>query len=117
MFLADLHGGGNLEGLSLTNQVADGWAIGHDLKGGNSARLIFARKQCLSDDATKRIREHGPNLSLLVIGKDVNNTINGLCGAVGVKCTKNQVSSLGRSHGELNCFQVAHLSHKHNVRI
>ena len=40
-----------------------------------------------------------------------DNPINRLSGVVGVKCSKNQVTSFGGGHSQTDGFQVAHLTH------
>ncbi len=49
--------------------------------------------------------------------KHVNHPIDGLNGAGGMQCRKDKMPGLRRRNGQLNCFEVAHLSDENDVGI
>ena len=59
----------------------------------------------------------GPDLRLLVRGKDINDAVDGLHGRVGVERPEGQVAGFGGGQGGLDGLQVPHLADQHFVGI
>jgi hypothetical protein len=59
----------------------------------------------------------GADLVLLIGGENVNDTIHGLGGALGVQCAKDQVTGAGGGQRQFDGLQVPHFPHQDDVRV
>ncbi len=61
--------------------------------------------------------ELGPDLGLLVLGKDVDDAVDGLRGRVGVQGSEGQVAGFGDAQGGLDGFEISHLTDQDDVGV
>ena len=88
-----------------------------DLVHGDAAAAVGALEQKLGEHTAEGIGQHGTSLRLFVGREDVDHTIDGLAGVVGVQGAKHEQASLGRSQGERDGFEVAHFADEDDVAI
>src|SRR5581483_9748294 len=117
LVLAGLHGRVNLVDFVFADQVADGRVRHQDFHGAGASLAADFRQQRLTHDAFQHERKLGANLRLLVRGEDVNNTVDGGRGRVGVQRAEGQVAGFGDAQRRLNRFQIAHFADEHHVRV
>jgi len=58
-----------------------------------------------------------PGLFLTPRGKDVNDSVNGLRGVIGVEGRKDEVAGFGHRQGDLNRVDVAHLADEEDIGV
>ena len=73
--------------------------------------------QELRDDSAKGVGEHGTDLGLLVGGEDVDETIDGFAGVVGVEGSEDEEACFCCGEGELDGFEVTHFADEDDVSI
>lgn len=112
-----LDNGGDLESLRFPDQVGDGGRSDHDLQCHYPSIAVGTLQELLADHPLERLGEHGSYLRLLILGKDVDDPVNGFRSAAGVEGAENQVTGFGRTDGECDGFQVPHLSHENHIGI
>ena len=79
--------------------------------------LRLLGQQRLRQHADEGGRQLGANLVLLILGKDVDDAVDGGRGAVGVQRAEDDVPRLGRLDGGVNRFQVAHFADQDDVGV
>ena len=114
---AGLHGGVDLVGLALADEVADGRG-GHQHLGRDGAPVAVARScQRLADDALQRAGELDAHLLLLVRREDVDDAVDGLRGVLGVQGREDEVAGLGGGQRHRDGLEVAHLADQDDVGV
>ena len=102
--------------LSFPNQMADRCCSYHNLQRGHSASSHFFAQR-LGNDGLDGLCQLGADLGLLSGRKNVNDAVNRLGSAGGVKCSKNQVARFSSRDGQLDSLQIAHFTYQNIVRI
>ena len=105
------------ESLSFSNEVSDGWIVHQNFHGETAAGVVRARDKLLTDDPAQRLADHDPNLFALVVGEDVQHSIEGSRCVAGVKRAQDQVAGLGRCDRERYRLEVTHLPDHDHVGI
>lgn len=82
-----------------------------------AAAAVATFEQKLGDDAAQGGGEHGAYLRLLAAGEDVDHTVDGLAGIVGVQGAEDKQAGFGGGQGQGDGFQVAHFTDEHDVGI
>ena len=114
---AGLHGGVDLVGLALADEVADRRGRDEHLGGDDPAAAVGGLAQRLADDALQRARELHAHLLLLVRREDVDDAVDRLRGVLGVQGGEDEVAGLGRGQGDRDRLQVAHLADQDDVGV
>src|SRR5881394_3014258 len=96
---ADLNHAGDLMGLAFANEIGDGRGKHQNLHRRHAPLLVNTPEKALGHNAFERFGKGCTDFVLLLRGKDVNHTVDGFGGALGVKRSKNQVAGAGRGQG------------------
>ncbi len=80
-------------------------------------RSVRFLEQELRDDAAQRIGEHRADLRLLVRGKDVDHTVDGLARVVRVQRSEDEQTGFRRGQRERDRLEVAHFADQHDVGV
>ena len=105
-----------LVGLALPNEVPHR-VVGHqDLEGGDHA-AADPRHQPLRDHRSQGAGQLDPDLLLPEGREDVDDSVDGLSGIVGVQRREHQVARLGQRQGELDGLEVSHLTDEEDVGV
>ncbi len=102
--------------LSFPNQMADRRCSHHYLQRGHPTPSHFFA-QGLGNDGLDGLCQLGADLGLLSGRTNVNDAVNGLGSAGGVKCSKDQIACLSSRDGQLDGLQIAHFTYQNKVRI
>ena len=73
--------------------------------------------ESLCDHGAETRRELDPDLLLPEGGEDVDDSVDGLRGIVGVQGREDEVTGLGQGQGELDGLEVTHLTDQQDVRV
>ncbi len=103
--------------LILADEVADGGIGNHHLERRDASLPGRPRKQRLTDDTLQHEGELRANLRLLIRGKHVNDTVDGLHRRIGVQGSEAKVAGLRCNQGRLNGFQIPHFADKDHVGV
>ncbi len=112
-----LHGGVDLVGLALADQVADRRGRDQHLAGDDAAHPVGGRQQLLGDDPLQGDRELRPHLALLGRREDVDDPVHRLRGGLGVQGGEDEVAGLGGGQRRGDRLQVAHLADQDHVGV
>ena len=114
---ARLHDRVDLLDLRLPDQVADG-VVGHeDLQRRGAAAPVGSRDEVLRDDSLERRGELHAHLLLLLGGERVDDAVDRLRRALGVKRGEDEVARLGGGQRGPDRLEVAHLADEDHVRV
>ena len=102
--------------LVLADKVPDGRIRYHDLEGNHPAAAYLWNK-LLRYHTLQNERELRPDLRLLVGREHVYDTVHGLGRGIRMQRGERQVACFRDGKRGLDGFQVAHLAHKHHVRV
>ena len=116
VFLAHLHGAGNLMDLAFANKIPHRGGAGQDLQRRHSS-AGFLLEQSLRNHRFDGFGELGANLRLLSGRKNVDDTIDGLGRARSMQCAEDDMTGFRGSQSELNGFQVAHFADQNDIGI
>jgi hypothetical protein len=89
----------------------------HNFVYGGAAWFIATAAEELGEHTTKRGREHGADLRLLICWEYVNDPVNGFAGVVGVKGAEDEQAGFSSGESEGNGLKVTHLADEHDVSI
>src|SRR5690606_38230223 len=93
-------------GRTFANHGGDGGGGNEDLVDRDAALLVVTLEEELGDHPAEGAGQHGAHLRLLVRGKDVDETVDGLAGVVGVQGAEYEQSGFGGGEGERDGFEV-----------
>ena len=95
--------------LVIPDHIADSRRHGHDLEGRDHPPVQGGYK-LLRDDCIQYGSQLDRNLSLLVCGEDVDDTVDGVGRPDRVQGGQKQVTGLGGGHGHVDRVVIPHFS-------
>ncbi|MFM1944769.1 MAG: hypothetical protein RI897_3751 [Verrucomicrobiota bacterium] len=116
-FFADLDHTIDLVGFAFADEVGDGGGEDQDFHCGDAAFFVDAFEEVLSDDAFEGFGESGADFILLVGWEDVDDTVDGFGGALGMECAEDEVTGTGGGEGEFDGFEVTHFADEDDIRV
>jgi len=115
--LADLDHAGNLVRLGFADEVADGGGDHEDFQGGDASLLVDSFEEVLGDHTAQGFGQAGSDLVLLFGREDVDDTVDRLGGALGVKRSEHQVTGAGGGERQFDRLEIAHFADEDDVGV
>ena len=101
--------------LALEDQVLDQRRVEHDLDRGDAPLAVLARHQALRHERAHVERQVHQQLLAALVGKEVDDAVERLVGAVRVQRGEAQVAGLGEGDRVLHRLAVADLADQDHV--
>ena len=111
------NGVGDLGGLALADQVANGAVGDHDFRCQDAAPSGKVGQKLLADDGLEAHGQLHADLGLLLGGENVHDTVHGVRCGVGMESRKDQVTGLGGDQGGFNGGKGAHFADQNDIGV
>ena len=116
VFSAGLDGGVDAVGFVFADEVGDGGGDHHHLVGGDDTFGFFGHEG-LGEHANEGSGELGSDLVLGVLWEDIDDTVDGGAGGVGMEGAEDDVTGFGSFNGGMDGFEIAHFTDEDHVGI
>ena len=111
------NGVGDLWGLALTDQVADGGRNRHNFGCQYTAPSALVGKQLLGNNSLQAHAQLHTDLVLLIGGEYLNNTVHSVSCGVCMQGCKHQMAGFRGDQRRFDGLQVTHFTHENHIRI
>ena len=102
--------------LVLADEVGDGWGDHHHFVGRHHA-LGFLGHEALRKHADECRGKLGSDLVLRLLREDIDDTVDGAGGAVGVQRAEHHVTGFSGLDGGMDGLEVTHFAHQDHIRV
>ena len=104
-------------GGALADDCAGGGVDDEDFVHGDASAAVGLFHEELCYDSAEGVGEHGAHLGLLIGGEDVDETVDGFAGVVGVEGAEDEEAGFCGGQRELDGFEVAHFADEDDVGV
>ena len=114
---AGLHDAGEHECFAVADGGGDGGGVDEEFESEDASVAGDVGDELLGDDATEGLRDHDSNLTALVDGEHVEDSVEGSGGVAGVQGGEDEVSGLRCGEGEGGGLDIAHFTDYDDVGV